>query len=52
MPNSTSVIATPGPRVAQPTPAEAAERLALKRRLPTSADVAGRGEATAAAFRL
>jgi L-lactate dehydrogenase (cytochrome) len=38
MPDSTSVIA-PVPRIAQPTPAEAAERLALKRRLPTAADV-------------
>ncbi|HEY3917156.1 MAG TPA: alpha-hydroxy acid oxidase [Stellaceae bacterium] len=38
MPDSTSVIAA-GPRVAQPTPAEAAERLALKRRFPTSADL-------------
>jgi len=38
MPDSTPVIA-PAPRVAQPTPAEAAARLALKRRLPTAADV-------------
>ena len=38
MPDSTPVIAAP-PRVAQPTPAEAAEHLALKRRLPTSADI-------------
>lgn len=38
MPDSTSV-AIPGPRVAQPTAAEAAERLALKRRFPTSADL-------------
>src|SRR6185437_11137466 len=38
MPDSTPVIA-PASRVAQPTPAEAAERLALKRRLPTAADV-------------
>lgn len=38
MPDSTSVIAAP-PRVAEPTPAEAAERLALKRRFPTSADL-------------
>lgn len=41
MPDSASVIASgaPGPRVAPPTPAEAAARLALKRRLPTVADV-------------
>jgi isopentenyl diphosphate isomerase/L-lactate dehydrogenase-like FMN-dependent dehydrogenase len=43
MPDSTSVIASgpgaSGPRVAQPTAAEAAERLALKRRFPTSADI-------------
>ena len=38
MPDSTPVIAA-APRVAQPSPAEAAERLALKRRLPTAADV-------------
>ncbi len=38
MPDSTSVIAA-GPRVAQPSAAEAAERLALKRRFPTSADL-------------
>jgi (S)-mandelate dehydrogenase len=38
MPDSTSVI-TAAPRVAQPTPAEATERLALKRRFPTAADV-------------
>ena len=38
MPDSTSVIA-PGPRVALPTAAEAAARLALKRRFPTSADL-------------
>jgi isopentenyl diphosphate isomerase/L-lactate dehydrogenase-like FMN-dependent dehydrogenase len=38
MPDSTPVIAA-APRVAEPSPAEAAERLALKRRLPTSADV-------------
>lgn len=38
MPDSTSVI-TAAPRVAQPSAAEAAERLALKRRFPTAADV-------------
>lgn len=38
MPDNTSVAA-PAPRVATPTAAEAAEHLALKRRLPTSADV-------------
>lgn len=43
MPDSTSVI-RPGSRVAQPTPAEAAERLALKRRFPTSADLRARAK--------
>jgi (S)-mandelate dehydrogenase len=38
MPDSSSAIA-PAPRVAEPTPAEAAERLALKRRFPTVADL-------------
>ncbi len=38
MPDSNSVVA-PMPRVAPPSPAEAAERLALKRRFPTSADL-------------
>lgn len=38
MPDSTSVVA-PGPRVVEPTSAEAASRLALKRRFPTSADL-------------
>jgi L-lactate dehydrogenase (cytochrome) len=38
MPDSTSVI-KPGPRIAPLTAAEAAERLALKRRFPTSADL-------------
>ena len=38
MPDSTTVVA-PGPRVAEFTPAQGAERQALKRRLPTSADL-------------
>ncbi len=38
MPDSTPVIA-PAPRVAQPSAAEAAARLALKRRFPTAADL-------------
>jgi L-lactate dehydrogenase (cytochrome) len=38
MPDSTAAIAAEA-RVAQPSAAEAAERLALKRRLPTSADL-------------
>ncbi len=38
MPDSTSVIAA-APRAAPPSAAEAAERLALKRRFPTSADL-------------
>ena len=37
MPDSSSTVATP--RVAQPNAAEEAERLALKRRFPTSADL-------------
>ena len=38
MPDSTTAT-VPSPRIAQPTPAEAAERLALKRRFPTVADL-------------
>jgi (S)-mandelate dehydrogenase len=39
MPDSTSVIAAPPRVAAAPTPAEAAARLALKRRFPTTADL-------------
>jgi len=38
VPDSTSISA-PAPRVAEPSAAEAAARLALKRRLPTAADI-------------
>lgn len=43
MPDSTQVIAA-APRVAQPSAAEATERLALKRRYPTSADLRARAK--------
>ncbi|HVA13477.1 MAG TPA: alpha-hydroxy acid oxidase [Stellaceae bacterium] len=43
MPDSTPVTA-PGPRVAEPSAAEAAARLALKRRFPTAADLRARAK--------
>lgn len=43
MPDSTSVIAA-GPRIAPPSAEEAAARLALKRRYPTSADLRARAK--------
>jgi L-lactate dehydrogenase (cytochrome) len=43
LPDSTPIIAA-GPRIAEPSAAEAAERLALKRRFPTSADLRARAK--------